>query len=142
MKKYTILIILSIAIIAMSCKSKKYISFTYSVMTRGFNMEATVTKDSTIIKKSNQKEVSKFKTDKKVWENLIEQSETVDLNTLPNLESPTNKRQFDGAMFAYLTIVTKDSIYKSASFDAGFPPNTIQPIVDILVEVSNIENGE
>jgi len=136
--KKIIFLIAVVAMMSLSCKSKKYISFTYSVVTRGYKLETVVTKDSTFITQSGReaKKIAK-ETSKELWNNLIDETKKIDLKTIANLESPTNKRQFDGAMFAKVIVVTKDSVYTSSSFDAGHPNQAIEPLVNLLVVESN-----
>ncbi len=136
--KKIIFLIAVVGMMSLSCKSKKYISFTYSVLTRGYKLETVVTKDSTFITQSGRESKKIVKeTSKDLWNNLIDETKKLDLNTIANLESPTNKRQFDAAMFAKVIVTTKDSVYTSSSFDAGHPNQTIEPLVNLLVDVSN-----
>ena len=65
--------------------------------------------------------------------NLIE---AVNLNELPNLKSPTEKRMYDGAPHANLTITSNATIYTGAGFDAGNPPFAIAKLVTKLVSYS------
>jgi predicted nuclease of predicted toxin-antitoxin system len=131
------LLIITLAVTFLSCNSDKIISYTYSVVTRGYKLEITVAKDSTHISQSGRQVLEKdYATNPDLWKFLNKNSKTVKLDEIGGLESPTNKRQFDAAMFASLTISTKDSVYRSCSFDAGHPPSMIKNIVDELVKES------
>ncbi len=134
MKKILIVIL---AVVFLSCNSNKIISYTYSVVTRGYKMEITVSKDSTYIVQTGRQSLKKsYATDANLWKSLKKNSKEIKLKEISGLESPTNKRQFDGALFASLTIATKDSTYRSNSFDAGHPPAMIKSVVDALVKES------
>ncbi|HIP37097.1 MAG TPA: hypothetical protein EYG85_09615 [Crocinitomix sp.] len=135
--KKLIPVIIVLGVISLSCKTNKYISFTYSVVTRGFKLETVITKETTTITQQGSTSKSKtIKTDKTLWKFLVNETSKIDLNGISTLEAPTNKRHIDAAMFASLTIATKDSIYRSNSFDAGHPPSTIKTVVDALVKES------
>ncbi len=129
--------IMMLAVAFLSCNSDKIISYTYSVVTRGYKMEITVSKDSTLIVQTGRQSLKKsYATNTNLWKSLKKDSKDIKLKDISGLESPTNKRQFDGAMFASLTIATKDSIYRSNSFDAGHPPAMIKNVVDALAKES------
>jgi len=131
------LLIITLAVTFLSCNSDKIISYTYSVVTRGYKLEIIVAKDSTYIKQTGRQALEKdYATNTDLWKSLIKNTKTVKLREIGSLESPTNKRQMDAAMFASLTIATKDSVYRSNSFDAGHPPAMIKDIVDELVKES------
>lgn len=126
-----------LAVAFLSCNSDKIISYTYSVVTRGYKMEIIVSKDSTHIVQMGRQSLKKsYPTSANLWKSLKKDSKDIKLKEIAGLESPTNKRQFDGAMFASLTIATKDSVYRSNSFDAGHPPAMIKNVVDALVKES------
>lgn len=131
------LLIIMLAVAFLSCNSDKLISYTYSVVARGYKLEITVAKDSTHISQTGRQKLEKnYATNSDLWKSLKKDSKNVELKEIVGLESPTNKRQFDGAMLASLTIATKDSVYRSSSFDAGHPPVMIKNIVDQLVKES------
>jgi hypothetical protein len=132
------LLIITLAVTFLSCNSDKIISYTYSVVTRGYKLEITVDKDSTHIYQTGRQNLEKsYATNSDLWKFLNKDTKDVELKDISGLESPTNKRQFDAAMFASLTISTKDSVYRSSSFDAGHPPAMIKNIVDELAKESD-----
>ena len=115
-------------------------SYEYVVNTRGCNFSILVNKKN--IKESSDINISKnefseniFKTEPSLWKALQKGSKTIKLREISKLGPTTNKRQFDVAMFANLTIVTKDSTYKSTSFDHGKPPLMLKTVVDSLVKL-------
>ncbi|MFM9989521.1 hypothetical protein [Flavobacterium sp.] len=65
--------------------------------------------------------------------NLIK---AVKLNELPNLKAPSEKRMYDGAAHANLTITSNGTKYTGAGFDAGNPPSAIAKLVSKLVSYS------
>ncbi len=60
----------------------------------------------------------------------------VNLDGLGSLKAPTDKRMYDGAAHANLTITTKGKTYAGAGFDHGFPPAAIGKLVNKLVSFS------
>ncbi len=124
-----------------SCGTQKIVSYEYVINTRGYNFSIVVDKDS--IKEVSDVKISKnefatdtYPTPPELWKALQKGSERITLNEISKLESPTNKRQFDGAMFANITLVTHDSTYISAGFDHGQPPVMLKVVVDSLVRLS------
>ncbi len=66
------------------------------------------------------------------WNALLFEFNKIDLEILPNLKAPTNKRSYDGAAFAELKITFKGKTFETKSFDHGNPPMEIQKVVEIV----------
>ncbi|HSD06473.1 hypothetical protein [Flavobacterium sp.] len=73
------------------------------------------------------------------WNALITEFQKVDLEEIPNLKAPTQKRFHDGAAMANLKITYKGKTYESQTFDHGFPPEKIKNIVNTLLSFSKKE---
>jgi len=123
-----------------SCGTQKIMSYEYAINTRGYNFSIVVDQDS--IKEVSDVRISKnelakdtYPTPLELWNALQKGSQRIILNEINTLESPTNKRQFDGAMFANLALTTNDTIYTSAPFDHGQPPAMLKVVVDSLVSL-------
>jgi len=130
------IIFLLIMLIMISCGAQKIMSYNYNVVARGYKQNINVTQDSTqIIELSRSTKTTVTKTNPEFWKALQDASKNIELNQINTLDSPTNKRQFDGAMFAKLIISTNDSTYTSAGFDHGHPPAMIKAVVDSLVKL-------
>ena len=56
--------------------------------------------------------------------------------TLPKLKWPTEKRFYDGAAHANLTIVQNGETFVGPGFDHGFPPAEIEKLVNKLVSIA------
>jgi hypothetical protein len=63
---------------------------------------------------------------------LLSEFNKVDLENLPNLKPPTQKRLYDGAAIAELKITFKGKTFETKSFDHGNPPMEIQKVVEIV----------
>jgi len=104
----------------------------YVANTRGFykkivvqNKTISVSKD----RRGNDKPVSKKISDSD-WKKMVTEFQKIDLEKLPNLKAPSEKRFYDGAAIANLKITYKDKTYESASFDHGNAPSEIKNLVD------------
>ncbi len=74
------------------------------------------------------------------WKTLMEALKGMDVETLPKLKGPTQKRLFDGAATANLTITYNAHNYKTPGFDHGSPHESIAPLIkEILTIAKNIE---
>ena len=103
----------------------------YTANTRGFyrkvfieNKTVTVSKD-----REGKDNPPALKISDADWKELIAGFQEVDLEGLPNLKAPTEKRFYDGAAIAELKITYKGKTYQSASFDHGNPPKEIKILV-------------
>ena len=59
----------------------------------------------------------------------------INVVTLPNLKSPTNFRQYDGAPFAQLSVIQKGDTIQSSYFDHKYPPAQIKPLVEYILSL-------
>jgi hypothetical protein len=110
----------------------------YEAMSRGFfskiifeNNQITIASDRNNPEKGTV--VMLTKEDISVISNLIK---AVNLDELPNLKAPSEKRMYDGATHANLTITSNGKVYAGAGFDGGNPPAAIAKLVTKLVSYS------
>ena len=112
----------------------KDIEIQYEANTRGF-YQKLVLKNATI-SSTNDREGKENPIVQKVsdadWNALKDEINKLDLENLPNLKAPTEKRFYDGAAIANLKITYKGKIYQSSDFDHGFPPMQIKRVVEIV----------
>jgi hypothetical protein len=66
------------------------------------------------------------------WNAIKDEINKVDLENLPNLKAPTEKRFYDGAAIANLKIIYKGETYQTTDFDHGFPPMQIKRVVEMV----------
>lgn len=134
MKLFT-MIFLSV-LLSKSCESQnkndlKKGVLEYTANSRGFYQKITIQNQMVSIFKDrsgNDKPVA-IKISDSDWKELAGYFETIELDSLTTLKSPTEKRFYDGAAIGNLKISFKDKEYKSASFDHGTPPENIKKIV-------------
>lgn len=103
----------------------------YTATTRGFFQKITVKNQEFFVSKDrNSKEIGKAtKIIDEDWKELVNDFQAINLEEIPNLKAPTEKRFYDGAPIANLKITFKDKTYESQAFDHGFPPAEIEKLV-------------
>ncbi|MEO6346943.1 MAG: hypothetical protein ABIO60_03450 [Aquaticitalea sp.] len=108
----------------------------YEASTRGFYERIWVAKDSvTYTNDRNQVEKTTHPISETDWSELMALLKDIDINTLPELDSPTSLRHHDGAPFATFFITKEKVETKSNSFDHGHPPKDIEAIVNKIVSM-------
>ena len=104
----------------------------YTANTRGFYEKITIQDQTVSVSKNRSDNVKPvaIKISDKDWKELVGCFETIDLDSLATLKAPTEKRFHDGSAIANLEVMYKDKLYKTNSFDHGYPPDAIKKIVD------------
>lgn len=136
--------------LATNCNSKKIalsnsnentsqqseVTITYSAHTRGYFREY-ILKQNSLTEFRNHEKLNAISSnlDTKDWNECIKLLGTIDLLLLPNLKSPTNYRQYDGAAFAQLTVIQKGDTIQSSGFDHKYPPAEIKPLVEYILSL-------
>lgn len=106
----------------------------YLANTRGYYLRMVFTDGK--IEYTNERDSQKLTTitlDKNQVSELNTLLAAVDLEALPTLKAPTEKRFYDGAAMANLNITTNGKTYNSDTFDHGYPPAPIEKVVQKLV---------
>lgn len=83
----------------------------------------------------NLKSFSDYKCTEEDQEKLAELLSNLKLNDITQLEAPTDKRLFDGAPIATLTILKDKEKFTTPSFDHGHPPNEIKALVNKVLSI-------
>ena len=106
----------------------------YTATTRGFyqqivvqNQKFTATKDRNGNEKLVQQNISKSD-----WKKIIDAFQEVDLEGIPNLKGPTEKRFYDGAAIANIKVTYKGRTYETNGFDHGNPSVEIEKLVNCI----------
>ena len=113
----------------------------YTATTRGFfqkiivvNHKATIFRDRNSEKNPEQLTISD-----KDWKEIMGYFEKIDLEKVPTLKDPTQKRFYDGAAIANLKIRYQDKNYETTDFDHEFPPAEIEKLVNKIVSLGKIK---
>jgi heat shock protein HslJ len=116
------------------------ISFEYTARLRGVYKHIKVDKDTISFSKKRKAKALKIACDANYWDTLLSLSDSIHIETIPNLEAPSKAFQHDGAALAHLKITYNGKTYASAPFDHGNPPKEIAALVkEILSSIENIE---
>jgi hypothetical protein len=124
--------------IGTSCVSQKNTNMStteieYSAMSRGFFQKIVVKNQMVSISKSRGEEPSTNKINGAQWARIVAEFKKVNLEAIPQLKAPTEKRFHDGAAIANLKITQNGKTYETKGFDDGFPPPEIEKLVTLLV---------
>ena len=145
MKTITILITILITFASCNCQKKTVeatslvtnkqtstMKLVYEANTRGFYQKIVVQNQKfTVSKDRDGKDVpAAQKISNSEWKKIIEAFQVVDLEAIPNLKSPTEKRFYDGAAIANLKITYQGKTYTTPAFDHGNPPVEIEKLVN------------
>jgi hypothetical protein len=113
----------------------------YTTNTRGFyqktiikNQIMAVSRDRSGIEKEEESKLSNAD-----WSDLVAAFNKTNLEEIPNLKAPTEKRFYDGAAIANLKITVKENTNETQPFDHGFPPAEIKELVDKITTLSKKE---
>jgi len=117
-------------------EQNKDVSFTYETMTRGSRANYTLNKEEIkVVKNLGVETKASAKMTAKDWDNLIEKMKEIDVPNINQLKPPSDKRTFDGAAHAILTIKIGDKVYTSNSFDHGNPPSPLKSLVKAILRL-------
>ncbi|MDR6844981.1 hypothetical protein [Flavobacterium granuli] len=108
----------------------------YTANSRGlYNNTVIENKTVSVTKTRDGKPVSNSLTDAEL-NALINEFQKVNLEEIPSLKAPTEKRFHDGAAMADLKITYKGKTYESQTFDNGYPPEKIKNLVNTILSFS------
>jgi len=116
----------------------QYNEITYKAITRGYSEVIRIKKSETGYLKielthlKNNKEVFKRNYKNRELKYVHKMIEKIDLNTIHQLEIPSKKHQYDGAMITTIEITTTNDKYISTSFDDDNPPKELKELVNYL----------
>lgn len=111
----------------------------YTANSRGlYNNILIENKTVAVTKTRDGKAVSNSLTDEQ-WNTLIGECQKLNLEEIPSLKAPTQKRFHDGAAMANLKITYNGKTYESQTFDNGFPPDKIKNLVNTILSFSKKE---
>jgi hypothetical protein len=110
----------------------------YTASTRGFfqkivviNQKATISRD-----RNGEKFPEEIAISDKDWKEIISYFQKIDLEKVPTLKDPTQKRFYDGAAIANLKVRYQDKNYETTDFDHEFPPAEIEKLVNKIVSLA------
>lgn len=135
-----ILFLLFPILMAETCSQNKYqdkdITLTYETIKRGSRENYTLTKDEIIVVKNTGDETKvSDKITSNDWEYLMDKMKEIEVAKINQIKPPSDKRTFDGAAHAIITIKVGEKVYKSNSFDHGNPPPELKSLVKAILRL-------
>lgn len=135
----TLSLLLLTIFIGTSCASQKPNDMTstqmeYSAVSRGiYKVILVQNKTVSVTNGKNTPPVVTKISDAK-WKEIVAEFSKINLESIPALKGPTEKRFYDGAAIGNLKIVQNQKIYETPGFDNGYPPKEIEKLVNLLVD--------
>lgn len=124
--------------IGTSCSSQKTSDMTstqmeYSAMSRGLYKKIVVQNKTVSVTNGRNTEAIESKIDDAKWKQIVAEFSKINLESIPTLKGPTEKRFYDGAAIGNLKITQNQKIYETPGFDNGYPPKEIEKLVNLLI---------
>ncbi|MEG2102173.1 MAG: hypothetical protein RRY99_11765 [Flavobacterium sp.] len=125
--------------IGTSCSSQKKADMTktqveYTAVSRGIYKKIIVQNKTATVTNSRNAEAVEIKIDEAKWKQIAAEFSKINLENIPNLKAPTEKRFYDGAAIGNLKVTQNQKTYETKGFDNGFPPKEIEKLVNLLVD--------
>ncbi len=120
-------------------KMQDSMKINYRATTRGFYLQIWIEGDSIKYTSDNTLKaisIHQIPTEEKV--SLMQLIDELDEKTLPGLEAPSTRHQFDGAAIAILEIAKDEDSYRTVAFDHGKPPKSIKAIVEKMLSIKTM----
>jgi hypothetical protein len=113
-------------------------TITYTEQSRGYFFEVILDRNNYHIRRSaaTNPSISTSNMPAGLWKKIEEQVGRLELKTLPSLEAPSADRASDRAAIAGLRITSGSKTYESNSFDAGYPPESLKPLVEQILQLA------
>jgi hypothetical protein len=134
----TLSLLLLTIFIGTSCSSQKAIDMTstqmeYSAVSRGLYKKIIVQNKTVSVINGKNTEPVKSKISDAQWKQIVAEFSKINLQNIPTLKAPTEKRFYDGAAIGNLKITQNQKTYETQGFDNGSPPKEIEKLVNLLV---------
>ena len=108
----------------------------YQETTRGMYRKISINEGKIFVVTAHGAKPAFWELKKEDYKKLLDLYQKIDLNGLSSLKDPTQKRFYDGAPIATLSITNEKDTYTSSEFDGGFPPKEIEAFVNELIVVA------
>ncbi len=141
------LILILVTVLANSCdeqlRNMETTAIEYTANTRGYYQQITVRNQVATISRDRDGSAAPevVNISDADWKMLVELFSKVNLEEIPSLKAPSEKRAYDGAAIGSLKIRHDNKLYESTSFDHGNPPEQIKELVDKIVTFGKQKNG-
>jgi len=121
------------------CSSQKKADMTstiieYSAVSRGVYKKIVVQNEKVSVTKTRNEKAVESKIVAAKWNKIVAEFTKINLENIPALKAPTEKRFHDGAAIGNLKITQDQKSYETQGFDNGFPPKEIEKLVNLLTD--------
>ena len=106
----------------------------YSAVSRGLYKVIVVRNKMVAITNGRNTQPTENKISETKWKQIVAEFSKINLENIPNLKGPTEKRFYDGAAIGNLKITKDQKIYETPGFDNGYPPKEIEKLVNLLLD--------
>lgn len=135
----TLSLLLLTIFIGTSCASQKANDMTstqmeYSAVSRGLYKVILVQNKTVSVTNGRNTQPVESKISDAKWKEIVAAFSKINLESIPTLKGPTEKRFYDGAAIGNLKIINNQKTYETPGFDNGFPPKEIEKLVNLLVD--------
>ena len=110
---------------------KSFTSLTYSTISMRSSQTITIL-DGIYRRYSNGEKVVGHRLAKSELSMLYQLVGRIDLSKINDLEVPSRRHRFDGAMLAVIEVQIGQKVYVSVPFDHDNPPSQLKPLADQL----------
>ncbi|MGV9002594.1 hypothetical protein [Flavobacterium sp.] len=109
----------------------------YDAHTRGYHLKVVISDQKATISQARMPDSpsQQIKISDADWKEMLGYFEKINLEELPTLKDPSQKRFYDGAAIAELKIRYQDKTYGTKAFDHNNPPAEIKELVDKIVSL-------
>lgn len=112
-------------------------SISYQASTRGSHYKCTLNKGTiTVTSQGIGNSESTIDVKKSDWEKILQLLDGIDLDGIKNIQAPSEGSKVDRAAIATLKVVIGGKVYESASFDDGYPPAELKPLIDNMMRLA------
>lgn len=131
------LIILLAAFSLTACKDLEITQYEYHESTMMGRTITTITQDSVIVTFNGRGEPTYFarETKQAEWDALNAAMSDVDMEKVPSLDAPSDKRHSDAAPFAKFKFIGKAGEVMSAEFDGKKPNEMLMPLMEEIIKI-------
>lgn len=137
------LLLLPITLLFYACPPMPYHVYDkveYKAITRGSSESIVIEIGNKIradlLYSKNSSEKEKRNLSKKESLELFDILRYIDLSQIDQLEVPSKKHQYDGALVTTIEITTKGGTYRSVTFDHDNPPKELKSLTDYLLSLT------
>jgi hypothetical protein len=132
-------ILLVTIFIGTACSSQKKADMTttqieYTAVSRGVFIKIVAQNKSVLVSNDRNAPAITHKIDDAKWNQIVSAFSAINLESIPSLKAPSEKRFYDGAAIGNLTIIQNQKTYQTKGFDHGFPPKKIEKLVKLLLD--------